>query len=108
MGNPTKGLDAIKKEMGQMSQMSKDMNYEVVKELADSEYVFSWMHFTGTNIVANMGMPAGSKYDMHTIEVGRFKDGKAVEHWSFGDMAEMMKMMPPPAMPMPVDSSKVK
>jgi len=38
-------------------------------------------------------MPKGP-FDMHSIEVSRFKDGKAVEHWSYVDMGEMMKMMP--------------
>ena len=110
MPAPVKGLDSIKKELSQMDQMSKDMNYEIIKELADSEYVFAWMHFTGTNVVANMGMPAGSKYDMHSVEVSKFKDGKAIEHWSFADMAEMMKMMPPPPAPpkMTIDTAKMK
>jgi predicted SnoaL-like aldol condensation-catalyzing enzyme len=40
-----------------------------------------------------MGMPKGP-YDMTAIEVSKFKDGKAVEHWSFMNMQEMMKMMP--------------
>jgi predicted SnoaL-like aldol condensation-catalyzing enzyme len=36
---------------------------------------------------------------MTAIEVVRFKDGKAVEHWSFMEPREMMKMMAqqPPA-----------
>ena len=46
------------------------------------------------------------KVDMNSIELSKFKDGKAVEHWSFAQMADMMKMMgtPPPPMPMHGDS----
>jgi predicted ester cyclase len=62
-----------------------------VKDLADNEYVFSWMRFTGTSN-GSMGMPAGP-YDMKSIEVARFKDGKIVEHWTFMDMQDVMKMM---------------
>ena len=72
---------------------SKDAKNEVIKEVADDDYVFSWMRFTGTSS-GTMGMPAGP-YNMTAIEVVRFKDGKAVEHWSFVDPQEMMKMMAP-------------
>jgi predicted SnoaL-like aldol condensation-catalyzing enzyme len=70
---------------------------EIIKELADDEYVFSWLRFTGTTS-GIMGMPAGP-YNMTSIEVVRFKDGKAVEHWGFMEPREMMKMMAqqPPA-----------
>lgn len=69
---------------------------ELIKELADDEYVFSLMRFTGTSDGAMM--PAGP-YDMQALQVVRFKDGKAVEHWEYMEPREMMKMMPPqPAM----------
>jgi len=33
---------------------------------------------------------------MHAVQVVKFKDGKAVEHWEYMQPEEMMKMMPPP------------
>jgi hypothetical protein len=45
---------------------------------------------------------------MKSIEVAKFKDGKAVEHWSFMDMQDMMKMMPPPPPPSQNEASKAK
>jgi predicted SnoaL-like aldol condensation-catalyzing enzyme len=39
-----------------------------------------------------MGMPKGP-FDMTAIELAKFKDGKAVEHWSFMQIQDMMKMM---------------
>ena len=47
------------------------------------------MRFTGTSD-GSMGMPKGP-YDMKAVEVEKFKDGKAIEHWEFMDPAEMMK-----------------
>ncbi len=47
-------------------------------------------------------------YDMKSIEVAKFKDGKAVEHWSFMDMQGIMKMMPPPPPPSQNEASKAK
>ena len=96
-----KGLDSIKAEIARMSTSSKDMKSETVKEVADNEYVFQWQHSTGTTTTADMGMPAGTKYDMNSIEVTKHKDGKAIEHWTFLSPQEMMKMMPPPPPPAP-------
>ncbi len=64
---------------------------EVIKELADDDYVMSWMKFSGTSD-GSMGMPKGP-FNMEAIEVEKFKDGMAIEHWEFMTMAEMMKMM---------------
>jgi predicted SnoaL-like aldol condensation-catalyzing enzyme len=40
-----------------------------------------------------MGYKVGEKYDMRAIELAKFKDGKIVEHWTFMEPSEMMKMM---------------
>ncbi len=95
-----KGLDSIKAMLGKIHTMGTDMKSETTKELADNDYVFQWMRFTGTATTADMGTPAGSKYDMSAIEVSKFKDGKVVEHWEFMEPREMMKMMPPQPAPM--------
>ncbi len=85
------GRDSLKAMITKWKAASKDAKTEIVKELADDEYVFSWMRFTGSSD-GSMGMPAGP-YDMKSIEVIRFKDGKAVEHWGFMEPRDMMKMM---------------
>lgn len=51
---------------------------------------------------------AGS-YEMNGVEVVRFKDGKAVEHWAFMDAREIMKMMAgaqPSSTPTSTDKAK--
>jgi len=68
------------------------MKSEIKKVFADDDYVMAWMRWTGTADGSMPGMPAGP-YDMTAIEVVRFKDGKAVEHWAFMEPREMMKMM---------------
>jgi predicted SnoaL-like aldol condensation-catalyzing enzyme len=86
-----KNRDSLKAMITMMHATNKDMKMEITKELADNDYVFSWMRFTGTSD-GSMGMPKGP-YDMQAIQVIKFKDGKAVEHWEFMQPAEMMKMM---------------
>lgn len=96
------GRDSLKAMITMWHGASKDAKMEIIKELADDEYVFSWMRFTGTSD-GSMGMPAGP-YDMRSIEVVRFKDGKAVEHWGFMEPREMMKWM----QQMPMDTKAEK
>ena len=72
------------------------MKTETIKALADSEYVFQWMRFSGTS-EGGMGMPKGP-FNMQSIELSKFnKDGKATDHWTFMQPADMMKMMPGPS-----------
>jgi predicted ester cyclase len=90
-----KGLDSIVAGMKMYRAMMPDMKSEVIKEIADDEYVFTWAKFSGTM--------NGTMTNMKSIDVSKFKDGKAIEHWVFMDPNDMMKMMPPtPAMQPPV------
>ncbi|HET6994965.1 MAG TPA: ester cyclase [Chitinophagaceae bacterium] len=86
-----KNRDSLKAMIVASYADSKDSKTEVLKELADNDYVFSWLRFTGTTS-GKMGMPAGP-YDMNAIELVKFKNGMAVEHWSFMQPKDMMKMM---------------
>lgn len=88
-----KGRDSLKAMITRMKNAGT-MKSEIKKEFADDEYVMGWLHWTGSLNAPMDGMPAGP-FDMSGIEVVRFKDGKAVEHWAFMDAAEMMKMMGP-------------
>jgi predicted SnoaL-like aldol condensation-catalyzing enzyme len=100
-----KGRDSLKAMIQMIKNNFKDMKMDVMSETADSNgKVFTQMHFTG-NSDGKM-MPAGP-YDMHEIEVTRYNDGKAVEHWAYGEMQEMAKMMAQ-MMGAPRDSTKKK
>lgn len=93
MNGETRGLAAIKADLEAMAAAMSDLKYEFLKELADDEYGMMWMRMTATLKSDMMGMKAGDKIDSRAIELCRFKDGKMVEHWTFMDPAEMMKMM---------------
>lgn len=99
------GRDSLKAMIKLVHATNKDMNMKIIKEVADDEYVFTWMRFTGTS--DGTMMPAGP-YDMGAIEVTKLRDGKIVEHWEFMEMREMMKMMGsmPSAMPKADSSMK--
>lgn len=88
-----KGLDSIKVSFEKYMATVDNMKSSLIKELADDEYVMSWYRYTGTFKIAQMGHKAGESFDMKMIELARFKDGKAVEHWGMMEPGDVMKMM---------------
>jgi hypothetical protein len=89
-----KGLDSIKANLKRFHDEYKDMKLESVQDASGGDYVFSLTRFTGTNTVASMGAPAGTHFDMTSVQVVKFgSDGKATDHWEYLSMADAMKMM---------------
>lgn len=96
-----KGLDSMMAMFKQFSTMASDTKNEIVKEIADDEYSMIWLkqHWTAKVDEPMMGMKAGQRANMQSIEVARHgADGKITEHWSFISANDVMKwMMNPPA-----------
>ncbi len=86
-----KGLENIVNEMKRYHGMMPDMKATMSRSLADDEYVFTWATMSGTM--------NGKAVTMSSVDVSKFKDGKAVEHWVYMDPKEMMQMMPPTPAP---------
>ena len=89
-----KGLDNIVAELKMYHDQMPDMKSEMIREMADDEYVITWAKVSGTPKTDGMGMKAGQKMEMTSVDVAKFKDGKAVEHWIYMDPKDMMGMMP--------------
>ena len=89
-----KGLDSIKAELSHMHDTYKGLKLESIQDAANNDYVFSLTRFSGTNTVASMGAPAGTNFDMTSVNVAKFNsEGKATDHWVYMSMADAMKMM---------------
>ena len=93
-----KGRDSLKAMVKWVHSSMSDMKTEKLREAANEDYVYSWMRYTGTTD-GSMGIAKGP-YDMESMEISKYKDGKVVEHWGFMEMQDMMKMMPQPEMNM--------
>src|SRR6188768_4463341 len=65
------GLDNIVVAMKGYREQMGEMKSETIRELADDDYVMTWSKVTGRN--------------MTTVDISKFKDGKAVEHWVYMD-----------------------
>jgi len=96
-GVDIKGLDNIVAEMKKYHDQMPDMKSETFRTMADDEYVMTWSKASGTAKTDGMGVKAGQTISMTSVDVAKFKDGKAVEHWIFMDPKDMMGMMPAPS-----------
>jgi ketosteroid isomerase-like protein len=106
-----KGIDSIKAQFVKWTAEMDNGKTVVIKELADDEYVMSWVNDSGTYKTDGMGHKAGDTFSVQAIEVAKFKDGKVTEHWTMMSPTEVMKMMgtmSTPTMPTPADSVKMK
>ena len=63
---------------------------------SNDDYEFDLVRLTGTAVDNSFGVPADAKIDSRSVNVVKFKNGKAVEHWRFMDVNEAMAMMKQP------------
>lgn len=90
---PVKGIEENKKAFEKMLAGFDSLSNTEIKVLADDEYVMAWMKFKAKLNADAYGMKAGSWMESSGIELTKFKDGKAIEHWTFMEPGEVMKMM---------------
>ena len=89
--------DSLKSMVLWMHTQMANMKTVKVSTVADDNYVMALRHYTGTSDGSPGMPPKGESYNMKSVEVARFKNGKAVEHWVYMEMTDMMKMMVPPS-----------
>jgi predicted SnoaL-like aldol condensation-catalyzing enzyme len=87
-----KGLDSIKMGLEAWTTMAEE-KAEVIRELADDDYVMSWIHDKGKYKTDGEGHKAGQTFDMESVEVAKFSNGKITEHWTMMQPNDVMKMM---------------
>lgn len=86
--------DTLMKYLKMNKEAFPDMKFDVLSMAGNNDMVFVQYHFTGTNTGPMMGMPANNKkVDYTGVDLIRFKDGIASEHWDYGDNITFMKQM---------------
>lgn len=108
------GIDSIKASLADWVA-TVDEKTTVIKRLADDEYIMSWNKNTGKYLTEGQGHKVGDTFNLSGIDVVKFKDGKAVEHWMMMPPEDVIKMMSSTMAPtvstapiMPADSLKLK
>ena len=88
------GLERIKEDFAAYHKIFPDMKAKVHSIAVSGDMLFAHLTFTGTTSEPAMGMPAGHKMTMNSVDVIRFKGDKAVDHWGFTSNSDIMNMMP--------------
>src|SRR5262245_59116253 len=71
-----------------------DLQITVDDLIAKGDKVWAYTTMRGTNKGAFMGMPAtGKKVEVKGLDIVRFVNGKAVEHWGLNDDLKMMQQL---------------
>lgn len=98
--------EGMKKAFQEMRKGWPDMKWTYKSIWADGDIVIGHYDMTGTNTGPMMGMPATNKtINVSGVDIVKFKDGMAVEHWMYG---EDMKMMTQLGLMPPMDGSGTK
>lgn len=99
------GLPAVKEILKMHKAAFPDIKTKIHVMAVAGDTVITYFTSTGTNSGPFMGMPAtNKKINTEGVDIIRFKNGKAVEHWGIYDNMKMMQqlgMMPPPPPPVP-------
>ncbi len=107
-GTDIKGPE-IRRMLADVHNHIENFKMEIVEQAASDDHIFSLTRITGDVKSEVWGMHAGMKADMTSVDVLKVRDGKLVDHWSYMNPADMMKMMPPAGdkpMKMGADSMK--
>lgn len=91
MGEVTNG-DSIKAMLAQIHTHVKDLKIEILNDASSGDYVYTWNTWSGTALDSLMGFPANQPFKTTSVDIVKFRDGKAVEHWGFLDQKEVNAM----------------
>jgi steroid delta-isomerase-like uncharacterized protein len=93
--------EGVRQFFGLMRGAFPDLRMEAEHVLAEGDLVAAHIHITGTHQGEFMGVPAsGRRIDLRAIDLLRFRDGRASEHWGVTDVMLLMTQIgaiPPPA-----------
>ncbi len=95
---PTPDTPKNKAGLAQMMSMFRtafpDLQVTVEDIIAKGDKVWAYTTMRGTNKGEFMGMPAtGKKIEVKGVDIVRFANGKAVEHWGLNDDLTMMQQL---------------
>lgn len=96
--NPAPGYGAdvagTKKSLADFFTGFPDLNVKVNFMVADSDMVTAQYTIIGTNTGSMVGMPpTNKKMDIDGVDIIKFKDGKAVEHWGYMEEGKVMAQL---------------
>ncbi|MGH7492394.1 MAG: ester cyclase [bacterium] len=80
--------------MGMFRTAFPDLQVTIEDLIAKGDKVWAYTTMRGTNTGTFMGMPAtGKKIEVKGVDIVRFVNGKAVEHWGLNDDYTMLQQL---------------
>lgn len=86
------GGDGIKGMLALVHNHIKDLKIEIINDVASGDYVYVWNKWTGTALDSTMGYIPDQPFSTNSVDIIKFRDGKAIEHWGFIDQKDVMTM----------------
>ncbi len=106
-GNDIVGRDSIKATLAVVHTQFNNLKMEVLSSATDGDYTLERVRMTGTAAMPlGPKTPVGTPVDMTSVEVVKWKNGMAYEHWTYIDAKDVAKMSPAP--PPPGNDDKMK
>ncbi len=88
------GREGVKQFFTMMRAAFPDLRMAIDDLIAEGDKVVARATMSGTHKGEFMGMePSGKQFRVSAIDVVRFADGKAIEHWGLTDAAAMMEQL---------------
>lgn len=85
------GSDGAKQVIHFLHRGMSDFSLTIEDLVADGDVVWTRNRARGVNTGSIMGNPpSGKTVEVDVIDIGRFKDGKLVEHWGIADQLGLM------------------
>lgn len=92
-GNP-QGLEGAKGVARTLHRWMSDFLLTVEDIAVAGDVVWTRNRARGTNAAAVMGFgPTGQQVELDVIDIGRFEDGKLVEHWGIADQMGLLMQL---------------
>lgn len=89
-GNP-QGLKGAKGVARTLHRWMDDFSLTVEDIAVAGDVVWTRNRARGTNTASVMGFgPSGEQVEIDVIDIGRFEDGKLVEHWGIADQLGLL------------------
>jgi len=89
-GSP-QGREGFKDFVRRINAGFPDLECHIEDMTADGDKVWARARLTGTHQGEFMGVPAtGKRVEFEVIDIGRFENGKGVEHWGVSDAMALM------------------
>jgi predicted ester cyclase len=88
------GLEGVTRTMLWLAQVFSDQRWEIHNLVAEGDLVMGHMTHHARHTGELMGIPAtGREVHYDYVHILRFRDGKAVEHWSVRDSMALMSQL---------------